>query len=98
MTSVFTNPLPAQEVEKLGADIDVAGVERGMEALAEAAKDAATLDAALAGLPVAYDRMGAGAGPIGVRIGRRPSGARSRRNVSQTSRRRASGSKPASRG
>ena len=43
VTSVFTNPLPTQDVEKLGADIDVPGVERGMEALAEAAKDVATL-------------------------------------------------------
>ncbi len=56
VTSVFTNPLPAQEVEKLGADIPLAGVERGMEALAEAAKDAAALGTALDGLPVAYDQ------------------------------------------
>ena len=56
VTSVFTNPLPAQEVEKLGADIPLAGVERGMEALAEAARDAATLGAALDGLPAAYDK------------------------------------------
>jgi len=40
VTCVFTNPLPAQTVEKLGADIDVSGVERGMEALEEAAKAA----------------------------------------------------------
>src|SRR5271165_2522553 len=54
VASVFTNPLPAQEVDKLGADIPLAGVERGMEALAEAAGDAATLGAALDSLPVAY--------------------------------------------
>ena len=54
VTGVFTNPLPAQEVEKLGADIPLADVERGMEALAEAAKGVATLGAALDGLPVAY--------------------------------------------
>ena len=35
VTSVFTNPLPTQDVEKLGADIDVPGVERGMDALAD---------------------------------------------------------------
>ena len=56
VTSVFTNPLPAQEVEKLGADIPLAGVERGMEALAETAKDATALGAALDGLPLAYDK------------------------------------------
>ncbi len=56
VTSVFTNPLPAQEVDKLGADIPLAGVERGMEALAEAAKNAAALGAALDGLPAAYDK------------------------------------------
>ena len=54
MTSVFTDPLPAQDVEKLGADIDVPGVERGMDALAIAADNVATLDAALRGLPLAY--------------------------------------------
>jgi hypothetical protein len=47
VTSVFTNPLPTQDVEKLGADIDVSGVERGMDALDKAAADVATLDAAL---------------------------------------------------
>jgi hypothetical protein len=56
VTRVFTNPLPAQDVEKLGADIPLAGVECGMEPLAEAAKDGATLGAALDGLPVAYDQ------------------------------------------
>ncbi|OMI09286.1 hypothetical protein BSN85_17205 [Bradyrhizobium brasilense] len=55
VTTVFTNPLPMQEVEKLGADIDIAGVERAMAALAKAAEDVATLDAALSGLPVAYE-------------------------------------------
>ncbi len=54
VTTVFTNPLPSQAVEKLGADITVPGVERGMEALAAAAGDARTLQAALAGLPSAY--------------------------------------------
>ena len=56
VASVFTNPLPAQQVEKLGADIPLAGVERGMEALAEAAIGVATLGAALDGLPAAYAR------------------------------------------
>jgi hypothetical protein len=55
VTSVFTNPLPVQEVEKLGADIDEPGVERGMAALAVAAQDAAKLDAALSALPGAYE-------------------------------------------
>ncbi len=54
VTTVFTNPLPAQDVEKLGADIDRYSVERGMDALAKAAADIATLDAALNGLPLAY--------------------------------------------
>ena len=54
VTSVFTNPLPAQDVEKLGADVEIAGVERGMEALALSAEDVATLDAALGALPKAY--------------------------------------------
>jgi hypothetical protein len=48
VTTVFTNPLPAQDVETLGADIDVPGVERGMGALATAAADAAKLDAVTA--------------------------------------------------
>ncbi len=56
VTRVFTNPLPAQNVEKLGADIEVADVERGMDALAAAAAKVATLDAALGGLPLAYAR------------------------------------------
>jgi hypothetical protein len=46
--------MPRQDVEKLGADIDVPGVERDMKALAEAAKDVAALHAALNGLPRAY--------------------------------------------
>jgi hypothetical protein len=54
VTTVFTNPLPTQDVEKLGADIDIPGVERGMDALAKAAAGIATLDAALSGLPLAY--------------------------------------------
>ncbi|CCE08072.1 conserved hypothetical protein [Bradyrhizobium sp. STM 3843] len=55
VTTVFTNPLPVQEVERLGADIDLAGVERSMAALAKAADDAGTLQAALSGLPIAYE-------------------------------------------
>jgi hypothetical protein len=43
--------MPRQDVEKLGADIDVPGVERDMKALAEVAKDVAALYAALNGLP-----------------------------------------------
>ncbi|WP_156941496.1 DISARM system helicase DrmA [Mesorhizobium sp. WSM2561] len=54
VTTVFTNPVPCQEVEKLGADMDAPGVERVMEALAGAAGDVSTLSAALAGLPVGY--------------------------------------------
>ena len=54
VTTVFTNPLPTQEVEKLGADIDIAGVERGMEALEQAAETVATLEAALKSLPAEY--------------------------------------------
>jgi hypothetical protein len=55
VTTVVTNPLPVQEVEKLGADIDVAGVERGMAALAEAEQDTAKLNAAVGALPRAYE-------------------------------------------
>ncbi len=55
VTTVFTNPLPMQEVEKLGADIDIAGVERAMAALAKAGEDVGSLDAALSGLPAAYE-------------------------------------------
>jgi len=54
VTTVFTNPLPQQEVEKLGADIGDAGVERGMKALADAAEDTAELETALGDLPRAY--------------------------------------------
>ncbi|WP_331318996.1 DISARM system helicase DrmA [Methylobacterium mesophilicum] len=57
---VFTNPLPVQEVEKLGADIDLPGVMRGMEALAQAAGDPATLSATLAALPQEYAVWAAG--------------------------------------
>jgi hypothetical protein len=54
VTTVFTNPLPCQEVDKLGADIEVPGVERGMEALAKAAGDVNALGSALTTLPAAY--------------------------------------------
>jgi hypothetical protein len=54
VTAVFTNPLPQQEVEKLGADIEEPGVVRGMEALAEASGDAGALRDALSALPRAY--------------------------------------------
>lgn len=54
VTTVFTNPLPQQEVEKLGADIEEPGVVRGMEALAEASGDASALRDALSALPKAY--------------------------------------------
>ncbi len=54
VTTVCTNPLPVQEVEKLGADIDLAGVLRGMEPLAKAADDPTALRAALTTLPEAY--------------------------------------------
>lgn len=54
VTCVFTNPIPTQEVEKLGADIDIPNVERSMEKLAEAAKDVTALQKALNALPQAY--------------------------------------------
>lgn len=56
VTTVFTNPLPEQKVEKLGADFDDAGVELSMEALAIGADDAASLDEALRQLPIAYGK------------------------------------------
>ncbi|WP_419694403.1 DISARM system helicase DrmA [Mesorhizobium muleiense] len=54
VTAVFTTPIPCQGVEKLGADIDLPRVMRGMEALAEAAEGADSLRAALEQLPAAY--------------------------------------------
>ena len=54
VTTVFTNPIPCQSVEKLGFDRDVNGVERRMEELAKAASDAASLASVLQGLPIAY--------------------------------------------
>ncbi|WP_413993785.1 DISARM system helicase DrmA [Labrys okinawensis] len=54
VTTVFTNSIPCQDVEKLGADIDLASVERKMEALAAAAENAESLRAALEQLPAAY--------------------------------------------
>ncbi len=54
VTTVFTNPIPCQDVEKLGADIDLTGVERKMEALAKAAEEPETLRAVLEQLPIAY--------------------------------------------
>jgi hypothetical protein len=54
VTRVFTNPVPQQTVEKLGFTRQVPGVERGMEALAQAASSAATLAAVLEPLPLAY--------------------------------------------
>ena len=60
VTRVFTNPIPIQEVEKLGADLDVAGVERGMGALAEAALDPKALAGTLDALPADYARWAVG--------------------------------------
>lgn len=54
IVTVFTNPIPCQEVEKLGADIPVPGVERRMEELEKAAGDVASLTAALSSLPIEY--------------------------------------------
>ncbi|TGP86584.1 hypothetical protein EN866_24225 [Mesorhizobium sp. M2D.F.Ca.ET.223.01.1.1] len=54
VTTVFTTSVPCQDVEKLGADISVPGVIRGMEGLAEAAEGADSLRSALEQLPVAY--------------------------------------------
>lgn len=51
---VFTNPIPCQSVEKLTADLDKGGVERGMEALDTASASVEGLSAALSGLPTAY--------------------------------------------
>lgn len=52
--TVFTNPIPVQEVEKLGADIPVPGVERSMEELEKAAASVNSLKTALSALPVEY--------------------------------------------
>jgi len=54
VTTVFTNPIPCQDVEKLGADIDLAGVKRKMDDLAKAAKSAESLKQVLEQLPTAY--------------------------------------------
>lgn len=56
VTTVFTNPLPCQEVEKLGADIDQPGVECDMAALAKASDTVGALGAALSALPDAYQQ------------------------------------------
>ena len=60
VTTVFTNPIPVQEVEKLGADIPLPGLVLDMATLAEAAAAPAALDAALAVLPTAYAAWAAG--------------------------------------
>ena len=60
VTKVFTNPVPCQQVERLSADVDVVGVERGMAALAVASATAAELGAALSALPDAYAKWAAG--------------------------------------
>lgn len=54
VATVFTNPIPVQQVEKLGADIALDGLVLDMAVLAEAAAAPASLDAALAALPTAY--------------------------------------------
>lgn len=54
VTTVFTNPVPHQTVEKLGFNRQVPGVERRMEALAQAALNAQTLATVLEPLPLAY--------------------------------------------
>lgn len=54
VTTVFTNPMPHQTVEKLGFNRQVPGVERSMEALAQAALDANALASVLEPLPLAY--------------------------------------------
>jgi hypothetical protein len=54
VTIVFTTSVPCQDVEKLGADIALPGVMRGMEDLAEAAESVDSLRSALEQLPVAY--------------------------------------------
>lgn len=52
VTTVFTNPIPQQAVEKLGFARHVPGVELSMQALAQAALDAQTLAAVLEPLPL----------------------------------------------
>jgi hypothetical protein len=59
VTTVFTNPIPCQTVERLGFDDAPPGVMRGMEDLATAAASDDTLKAALADLPVAYEAWAA---------------------------------------
>ena len=55
VTRVWTDSLPAAEVERVAANQDIAGVTFGMEALADlAAQGAARLAAALEALPAAY--------------------------------------------
>lgn len=54
IVTVFTNPIPVQEVEKLGADIPVPAVERRMDELEKAAASVTSLKAALSALPVEY--------------------------------------------
>jgi hypothetical protein len=66
VTTVFTNPVPCQEVEKLGADIDQPGVERDMAALAKASEATPTLGDALSGLPMAYARWAADQATAGL--------------------------------
>lgn len=72
--AVWTDPLPAAEVRGMRADLDCAGVERGMEALAAAADaaDGDALHALLVGLPHAYaDWATEQAGMIGALPARR---------------------------
>ena len=97
VTSVFTNPLLAQDVEKLlVADINVPDVERGMDALATAAADVAnTRSTPLPTFPLAYASWALAEGPIGDRTERRAASAPSRRNVSKTSRPHVNASSPA---
>lgn len=54
VNTVFTNPMPCQDVEKLGADIELPGVTRGMNALGDAALNSDSLRTALERLPLEY--------------------------------------------
>ncbi|HWE99133.1 MAG TPA: DISARM system helicase DrmA [Caulobacteraceae bacterium] len=54
--TVWTEPLPQAEVERVAANEEIEGVQFGMMALAEAAKDRESLCAALTNLPHAYSR------------------------------------------
>jgi hypothetical protein len=99
VTTVFANPLPAQDVEKLGADVDEPGVERDMAKLAAAAGSVATLEphsaSSLSPTPPGHGRKPRSPGPRSLKG---PSAVRSRRNAWRASKPRASASRRGSPG